>query len=79
MGGGGRSSESSDIFEYSITITAGLLGDLFVLDSLSLMWTELSGLASGPAPAQRCGHGFATVDRKLYVFGGQGGESESCY
>jgi hypothetical protein len=54
---------------------AGLLGDLLVLDPVALVWTNLSGLASGPAPARRCGHGFAAMDGKLYAFGGQGGES----
>ena len=51
------------------------MGDLLVLDSTTLVWTDLSGLASGPAPDQRCGHGFTSMDGMLYVFGGQGGET----
>jgi hypothetical protein len=58
---------------------AGLLGDLHVLDPSQLAWTELSKVVSGSAPAPRCGHGFASADGMLYVFGGQGVVGETLY
>ncbi len=50
-----------------------------MLDPSHLAWTKLSKVASGSAPAPRCGHGFASADGMLYVFGGQGVIGEALF
>ncbi|XP_058088844.1 protein GLUTELIN PRECURSOR ACCUMULATION 3 isoform X2 [Magnolia sinica] len=47
------------------------LSDVYVLDTMSLEWTELSVLGSLPPP--RCGHTASMVEKRLLVFGGRGG------
>ncbi|KAL1805331.1 protein GLUTELIN PRECURSOR ACCUMULATION 3 isoform X2 [Daucus carota subsp. sativus] len=47
------------------------LSDVFVLDTISLEWTELS--VSGALPPPRCGHTATMVEKRLLVFGGRGG------
>lgn len=47
-----------------------------MFDPSTLAWTDLSGMASGSLPAARCGHGFTSLDGRLYVFGGQGDVGE---
>ncbi|KAG0452466.1 hypothetical protein HPP92_025130 [Vanilla planifolia] len=47
------------------------LSDVYILDTISLEWTELS--ISGSAPPPRCGHTSNMVERRLLVFGGRGG------
>lgn len=47
------------------------LSDVYILDTMSLEWTELS--ITGSAPPQRCGHTTTMVEKRLLVFGGRGG------
>ncbi|KAE8706769.1 Galactose oxidase/kelch repeat superfamily protein isoform 2 [Hibiscus syriacus] len=47
------------------------LSDLYILDTISLEWTELSVTGSPPPP--RCGHTATMVEKRLLVFGGRGG------
>ncbi|KAL5974586.1 hypothetical protein ACLOJK_031256 [Asimina triloba] len=47
------------------------LTDVYVLDTISLEWTELS--ISGSLPPPRCGHAATMVEKRLLVFGGRGG------
>ncbi|RZC76869.1 hypothetical protein C5167_000997 [Papaver somniferum] len=47
------------------------LSDVYILDTMSLEWTELSISGSGPPP--RCGHTATMVEKRLLVFGGRGG------
>lgn len=47
------------------------LSDVFVLDTISLEWTELS--FSGAPPPPRCGHTATMVEKRLLVYGGRGG------
>ncbi|XP_074339249.1 protein GLUTELIN PRECURSOR ACCUMULATION 3 isoform X2 [Apium graveolens] len=47
------------------------LSDVFVLDTISLEWTELS--VSGAPPPPRCGHTATMVEKRLLVYGGRGG------
>lgn len=47
------------------------LSDVYILDTISLEWTELS--ITGSAPPQRCGHTTTMVEKRLLVFGGRGG------
>ena len=46
------------------------MNDLFVLDPSTNTWSNLTNSASGPRPSVRSGHGFASADNKLFVFGG---------
>ena len=48
-----------------------------MLDPSTKTWSDLTNIASGPRPSPRSGHGFASADNKLFVFGGytNGGES----
>ncbi|ERN13146.1 tip elongation aberrant protein 1 [Amborella trichopoda] len=46
------------------------LSDVYVLDTMSLEWTELSVLGTLPPP--RCGHTATMVEKRLLVFGGRG-------
>ncbi|KAK9122729.1 hypothetical protein Sjap_012331 [Stephania japonica] len=47
------------------------LSDVYVLDTISLEWTELA--VSGSLPPPRCGHTVTMVEKRLLVFGGRGG------
>ncbi|XP_020675641.2 protein GLUTELIN PRECURSOR ACCUMULATION 3 isoform X2 [Dendrobium catenatum] len=47
------------------------LSDVYILDTISLEWTELSIIGSAPPP--RCGHTATMVEKRLLVFGGRGG------
>uniref|UniRef100_A0A251UQI9 Putative galactose oxidase/kelch repeat superfamily protein n=1 Tax=Helianthus annuus TaxID=4232 RepID=A0A251UQI9_HELAN len=47
------------------------LSDVFVLDTMSLEWTELA--VSGTLPPPRCGHTATMVEKRLLVYGGRGG------
>ncbi|PKA60539.1 Serine/threonine-protein phosphatase BSU1 [Apostasia shenzhenica] len=47
------------------------LSDVYVLDTISLEWTELS--ITGSAPLPRCGHTITVVEKRLLIFGGRGG------
>ncbi|KAL8171676.1 hypothetical protein V2J09_023480 [Rumex salicifolius] len=46
------------------------LSDVYVLDTISLEWMELS--ISGSVPPPRCGHTATMVEKRLLVFGGRG-------
>nr|POE50768.1 dynein regulatory complex subunit 7 [Quercus suber] len=46
------------------------LSDVYVLDTISLEWMELS--VSGPLPPPRCGHTATMVEKRLLVYGGRG-------
>ncbi|KAL2458126.1 Galactose oxidase/kelch repeat superfamily protein [Abeliophyllum distichum] len=47
------------------------LSDVYVLDTISLEWTELS--VSGTIPPPRCGHSVTMVEKRLLMYGGRGG------
>ncbi|GMY23353.1 protein GLUTELIN PRECURSOR ACCUMULATION 3 [Fagus crenata] len=47
------------------------LPDVYVLDTISLEWMELS--VSGSLPPPRCGHTATMVEKRLLVYGGRGG------
>ncbi|CAO2833241.1 unnamed protein product [Amaranthus hypochondriacus] len=46
------------------------LSDVYVLDTISLEWTELA--ISGTVPPPRCGHTATMVEKRLLVYGGRG-------
>jgi hypothetical protein len=56
-----------------IDVFAGFHDDLFELDLTSMAWKNLSSAVSGTPPSPRSGHGFTSINGKLYVFGGQTG------
>ena len=47
------------------------LSDVYVLDTISLEWMELS--VSGSLPPPRCGHTATMVEKRMLVYGGRGG------
>ncbi|XP_027364128.1 protein GLUTELIN PRECURSOR ACCUMULATION 3 isoform X2 [Abrus precatorius] len=47
------------------------LSDVYVLDTISLEWMELS--VAGTLPHPRCGHTATMVEKRLLVYGGRGG------
>ncbi|THU68734.1 hypothetical protein C4D60_Mb08t06980 [Musa balbisiana] len=47
------------------------LSDVYILDTISLEWTELS--ITGSVPQPRCGHSATMVEKRLLIFGGRGG------
>ncbi|KAK4776612.1 hypothetical protein SAY86_005300 [Trapa natans] len=47
------------------------LSDVYVLDTISLEWMELS--VTGSLPPPRCGHTATMVEKRLLVYGGRGG------
>ncbi|KAK6136023.1 hypothetical protein DH2020_030233 [Rehmannia glutinosa] len=47
------------------------LSDVYVLDTISLEWTELS--VSGTIPPPRCGHSVTMIEKRLLMYGGRGG------
>ena len=46
------------------------LNDLYMLDPSTNTWSDLTYSAIGPRPPPRWGHGFASANNKLFVFGG---------
>ncbi|KAJ7974939.1 Kelch repeat-containing protein [Quillaja saponaria] len=47
------------------------LSDVYVLDTISLEWMELS--VTGSLPPPRCGHTATMLEKRLLVYGGRGG------
>ncbi|KAG5557054.1 hypothetical protein RHGRI_007341 [Rhododendron griersonianum] len=47
------------------------LSDVYVMDTMTLEWMELS--VSGSLPPPRCGHTATMVEKRLLVYGGRGG------
>lgn len=47
------------------------LSDVYILDTISLEWVELS--VTGALPPPRCGHTATMVEKRLLVYGGRGG------
>ncbi|KAJ9175422.1 hypothetical protein P3X46_013979 [Hevea brasiliensis] len=47
------------------------LSDVYVLDTISLEWMELS--VTGALPPPRCGHTATMVEKRLLIYGGRGG------
>ncbi|URE28108.1 Kelch motif [Musa troglodytarum] len=47
------------------------LSDVYILDTISLEWMELS--ITGSVPQPRCGHSATMVEKRLLIFGGRGG------
>ncbi|EYU19793.1 hypothetical protein ABFS82_06G087500 [Erythranthe guttata] len=47
------------------------LSDVYVLDTISLEWTELS--VTGTVPPPRCGHSITMIEKRLLMYGGRGG------
>lgn len=47
------------------------LSDVYLLDTISLEWTELS--VTGSLPPPRCGHTATMLEKRLLVYGGRGG------
>ncbi|XP_015577183.1 protein GLUTELIN PRECURSOR ACCUMULATION 3 isoform X2 [Ricinus communis] len=47
------------------------LSDVYILDTISLEWMELS--VTGALPPPRCGHTATMVEKRLLVYGGRGG------
>ncbi|GAB4855075.1 G protein alpha subunit [Ancistrocladus abbreviatus] len=49
------------------------LSDVYILDTISLEWMELS--VSGSVPPPRCGHTATMVEKRLLIYGGRGSGS----
>ncbi|XP_051119850.1 protein GLUTELIN PRECURSOR ACCUMULATION 3 [Andrographis paniculata] len=47
------------------------LSDVYILDTISLEWTELS--VTGTIPPPRCGHSVTMIEKRLLIYGGRGG------
>ncbi|XP_050210480.1 protein GLUTELIN PRECURSOR ACCUMULATION 3 [Mercurialis annua] len=47
------------------------LSDVYLLDTISLEWTELS--VTGALPPPRCGHTATMLEKRLLIYGGRGG------
>uniref|UniRef100_A0A0E0KL71 Uncharacterized protein n=1 Tax=Oryza punctata TaxID=4537 RepID=A0A0E0KL71_ORYPU len=47
------------------------LSDVYIMDTMSLEWTELS--VTGSVPPPRCGHSATMIEKRLLIFGGRGG------
>ena len=47
-----------------------VLGDLWVLSTVDLKWTEVE--AGTPAPSARYGHAMTVVGQQIFLYGGQG-------
>lgn len=54
----------------------GHLNELWILDLHSMTWTSPDCLGTPPTP--RRGHGAATIEKNMYVFGGFDGTSHLC-
>ncbi|RLN43464.1 host cell factor isoform X1 [Panicum miliaceum] len=47
------------------------LSDVYIMDTMSLEWTELAVI--GSVPPARCGHSATMIEKRLLIFGGRGG------
>ncbi|TVU43977.1 hypothetical protein EJB05_03399, partial [Eragrostis curvula] len=47
------------------------LSDVYIMDTMSLEWTELA--VTGTVPPPRCGHSATMIEKRLLIFGGRGG------
>ncbi|KAF8708703.1 hypothetical protein HU200_030085 [Digitaria exilis] len=47
------------------------LSDVYIMDTMSLEWTELA--VTGSVPPARCGHSATMIEKRLLIFGGRGG------
>ncbi|XP_066354084.1 protein GLUTELIN PRECURSOR ACCUMULATION 3-like isoform X1 [Miscanthus floridulus] len=47
------------------------LSDVYIMDTMSLEWTELA--VNGSVPPPRCGHSATMIEKRLLIFGGRGG------
>ncbi|RCV40121.1 hypothetical protein SETIT_9G026300v2 [Setaria italica] len=47
------------------------LSDVYIMDTMSLEWTELA--VTGSVPPPRCGHSATMIEKRLLIFGGRGG------
>ena len=54
------------------------LGDFHMFESSIMMWTELTAKVGGSVPSARWGHGLASVESELYLFGGCDGIGNPC-
>ncbi len=70
-------------FRYKTTIDSydyctGLLNDLWMFDSNTTQWTNLTAVSQGMvSPSSRSYHGFTAVGGKLYLHGGSGHNGEN--
>ena len=53
-------------------LSYNFFGDLNVYNPDSMSWTSVASVLSGTSPLPTFGHGFASVQGKLYVHGGSG-------
>ncbi len=60
-------------------VLVGLLNDLHMFDINKLVWIDLTGNVSGPAPKPRQSHGFTTCNDKLFLFGGWDGKGMNAF
>ena len=56
----------------SLTFTGEVLNDCYLFNADTKTWVDLSSSLKGITPAPRWYHGFAAVDKMIYVFGGSG-------
>ncbi len=50
--------------------------DLVQFDPSAMAWTSLTSSILGVAPCPRDSHGFAALDDKVYIFGGNGSTTQ---
>jgi hypothetical protein len=56
----------------------GLLNDLWMFNSNTTQWTDLTAVSPGRvSPSSRSYHGFTAVGGKLYLHGGSGHNGEN--
>ena len=53
------------------------MNDLYMLHLSTKTWSDLTYIVDGPRPSPREGHGFASANGKLFVFGGDSNAGES--
>ena len=46
------------------------MNDFYMLDPSTNTWSDLTNNISGQRPSPRSGHGFASANNKLFIFGG---------
>ena len=46
------------------------LSDLYTLDPAVMIWKDLSDIGTGEKPSPRDSIGIASVNKKIYIFGG---------
>nr|CAB3502909.1 unnamed protein product [Digitaria exilis] len=49
------------------------LSDVYIMDTMSLEWTELA--VTGSVPPARCGHSATMIEKRLLIFGGRDNET----